>query len=83
MTPDDLVERVALRDKAVLRYQLNKHAYRDVVAAAIAVALEEAAKVADGWVGCSEWNADTNSGYECASREIAAAIRAIIKKEDL
>lgn len=48
--------------------------------AAIAVALEEAAKVADGWVGCPEWSPDTNSGYECASREIAASIRALKEK---
>ena len=44
-------------------------------------ALEEAAKVAEFRIGCDEWSADTNSGYECASREIAAAIRALRNAE--
>lgn len=65
---DDLVECVALRDKAVLRYQLNKHAYRDVVAAAIAVALEEAAKVAD-------------ENKHFFGFQVAAAIRAMIPQD--
>ena len=72
---DDLVERVALRDKAVLRYQLNKHAYRDVLDAAIAVALEEAARVAE-----QSPIADYDVHFVSA-RKIAAAIRALIPQE--
>ena len=39
--------------------------------------LEEAAKVAEYRCGSPEWSSDTNSGYECAAKEIAAAIRAL------
>lgn len=39
--------------------------------------LEEAASVAEFRVGATEWSAETNSGYECAAREIAADIRAM------
>ena len=39
--------------------------------------LEEAARVAEYRCGASEWSAETNSGYECAAKEIAAAIRAL------
>ena len=76
---DDLVERVALRDKAVLRYQLNKHAYRDVVAAAIAVALEEAAKVAESCAPATQDTWSTELAERCDM--VAAAIRALIPKE--
>lgn len=69
---DDLVECVALRDKAVLRYQLNKHAYRDVVAAAIAVALEEAAMV------CERRFMGDHTREDMEARRCAAAIRAMI-----
>ena len=72
---DDLVQRVALRDKAVLRYQLNKHAYRDVVAAAIAVALEEAAKV------CERRFMGDHTREDMEARRCAAAIRALIPQE--
>ena len=65
-----------LHEKALAAFA-NKR-FSEAIDAVLAVALEEAAKVADGWVGCSEWSADTNSGYECASRESAAAIRAMI-----
>jgi hypothetical protein len=67
---NDLMERVALRDKAVLRYQLNKHAYRDVVAAAITLALEEAADA----VGAIGDHADAGAYIN--------AIRALIPQED-
>jgi hypothetical protein len=43
--------------------------------------LEEAAKVAEYRCGSPEWSADTNSGYECAAKEIAAALRALKEKE--
>jgi len=39
--------------------------------------LEEAARVAEYRCGASEWSAETNSGYECAAKEIAANIRAL------
>ena len=42
-----------------------------------AEALEEAAKCAEYRCGSPEWSNDTNSGYECAAKEIAAAIRAL------
>lgn len=42
--------------------------------------LEEAARVAEYRCGASEWSAETNSGYECAAREIAADIRALKEK---
>ena len=89
---DDLVERVARKiaeayvadvSHGQLTLEDSEYHWSDwrlEARAAIAVVLEEAAKVADGWVGCSEWSADTNSGYECASREIAAAIRALVKE---
>ena len=78
---DDLVERVALRDKAVLRYQLNKHAYRDVVAAAIAVALEEAARVVDSMAEdlAREFEPSPSIAWV---RKNAAAIRAMTPQEN-
>jgi hypothetical protein len=48
--------------------------------AVVAMCMEEAAKVAEYRCGAAEWSADTNSGYECAAREIAAAIRALKEK---
>lgn len=90
MTPDDLVERVAavLASVEYLDKPPN-HTHRRLARAAIAVlrpalraeALEEAARVAECRNGAAEWSVETNSGYECAAREIAAAIRALIRKE--
>lgn len=40
-------------------------------------ALEEAARVAEYRCGSPEWSNDTNSGYECAAKEIAADLRAL------
>jgi hypothetical protein len=73
---DDLVQRVALRDKAVQRYQLNRHAYRDVVDAALAVALEEAARV------CERRFMGDHNREDMEARRCAAAIRAMIPQED-
>ncbi len=42
--------------------------------------LEEAAEVAECRCGATEWSVETNSGYECATKEIAAAIRAMKDK---
>jgi hypothetical protein len=42
-----------------------------------AEALEEAARVAEYRCGSPEWSNDTNSGYECAAKEIAADLRAL------
>lgn len=39
--------------------------------------LEEAARVAEYRCGSPEWSADTNSGYECAAKEISDDIRAL------
>ena len=39
--------------------------------------LEDAARLAEYRCGSPEWSNDTNSGYECAAKEIAAAIRAL------
>jgi hypothetical protein len=39
--------------------------------------LEEAARVAEYRCGSPEWSNDTNSGYECAAKEIAADLRAL------
>lgn len=87
MSEDELVK--AAGEAFLECDRVPSYSFDDCIRAAIAVmrpvlraeALEEAAKVADGWVGCSEWSADTNSGYECASREIAAAIRALMGKK--
>lgn len=43
--------------------------------------LEEAARVAEYRCGSPEWSVDTNSGYDCAAKEIAAAIRALKEKQ--
>ena len=60
--------------------------YEDQATAAIALiraeVLEEAARVAEYRCGASEWSAETNSGYECAAKEIAAAIRALKEKKE-
>ena len=79
-----LRERVAMKIAYEMGYTwgssgLDHSGLRDAADAAIAICMEEAVKVAEGWVGCAEWSADTNSGYECASREIAAALRAYMK----
>lgn len=55
--------------------EYHKQDFYNMAEPAIALVLEEAAKVAEFRIGCDEWSADTNSGYECASREIAADIR--------
>ena len=68
MTLDDL------RDKAVQRYELNRHAYRDFLDAAIAVALEEAAKV------CERRFMGDHNREDMEARRCAAPIRALIPK---
>ena len=77
MTREEMRERVALLFRTMYATEADRRMAAD---AAIALVLEEAAKVAEFRIGCDEWSADTNSGYECASREIAAAIRALRDK---
>ena len=74
-----LVERVAEEMSRWLDDDMA--ACRQAATAAIdlirAEVLEEAAGVAEYRCGSPEWSNDTNSGYECAAKEIAAKIRAL------
>lgn len=75
MTAD---RRAALVEKMISTFNGNYHnGLTNALSAALDLALEEAAKVAEYRSGSPEWSADTNSGYECAARTIAAAIRAM------
>ncbi len=70
MTPAE--RRAALRDKAVQRWVLNRDGGMHLIDAALTVALEEAAKVAQ-----SRYMGDNNR-EDMEARRIAAAIRALI-----
>lgn len=73
----DIVER--LRDLArVDNCQASLEAADEIER--LRAVLEEAARVAEYRCGSPEWSVDTNSGYDCAAKEIAAAIRALKEK---
>lgn len=86
---DDLVERVAgvFSHLDHLNYEYGKrHTWNDYARAAIALALEEAAKVADDEAcHCEDTGSAPsdfgNAGRNDAARTIAAAIRALTSKE--
>jgi hypothetical protein len=67
-------------DSHAYEYQLTS-SWEHLAEAAIdlirAETLEEAAGVAEYRCGSPEWSNDTNSGYECAAKEIAADLRAL------
>lgn len=87
MTPDELVERVAY-GWTPLEVRVHEAIYRDgrghdvpryLIRAAIAVALEEAAKECMDQVPGS--GGEFEEGYRLACEENARNIRALIKKE--
>jgi hypothetical protein len=72
-----LVERVADIISMVFEGQGITDTSNGVIDLIRAEVLEEAARVAEYRCGSPEWSNDTNSGYECAAKEIAADLRAL------
>lgn len=87
---DDLVERVALAidsaicggDQSSVAMELTSEEIKVLARAAIAVVLEEAARVADYKAGSLTQSRDTHAMVQGAMAEdIAAAIRAMVKEK--